>query len=147
MPTYFTIPELSRSTYATRHGIDNTPTQAVKLALIDLIDNVLVPVRQHYGKPVLVTSGYRSPKVNRAIGGSATSDHCYGRAADFTVSGHSNMEVCEWIEANLEFKQLIYEYGESGWVHCAYAQGLNKNAVLSAKRQGGKTVYLKGLVP
>lgn len=143
--TFFTIDELCRSSYAIRNGIDNTATKPVKLALIDLIDNVLVPVRLHFNAPVIVTSGYRSPILNKAVGGSATSDHCKGYAADFTVLGYSNLEVCKWIAANLEFKQLIAEFGPTGWIHCSYAAGKNGGDVLTASKVKGKTVYTKGL--
>lgn len=142
---YFTLDELTRSDYALRRGIDNEPDANAIKALMSLVDNVLIPVREAFGKPVIITSGYRCPKVNKAIGGSSTSDHCFGRAADFTIPGFPNYEVCEWIRDNLAYKQLIYEYGEAGWVHCAFAIGLNKRSVLTATKRNGKTVYLPGL--
>ena len=138
----FTIEELSRSEYAIRHGIDNTPDRAAKLALIDLIDNVLQPLRDHFGCPVVVTSGFRSVKVNKAIGGSATSQHCLGMAADIHIPGHSLREVADWIAANLDFDQAIFEFGS--WIHVSYRAGHNRHQKLTAKKVKGKTVYLPG---
>ena len=143
---YFTIAELIRSETTTRKGINNQPSAGVKANLEALVEHVLDPVREHFGKPVIVTSGYRSTRLNKAIGGSSTSDHCSGCAADFTVVGHSNREVCEWIRDNLDFKQLIYEFGESGWVHCSFKSEHNGKSVLSASRnRAGRTVYSVGL--
>lgn len=143
---YFTYEELTRSETAIRRDIDNSPSKAVKARLSALVEHILDPIREHYGKPVIVTSGYRCPELNRAIGGSTTSDHCAGAAADFTVAGVSNYEVCEWIRDNLDFRQLIYEFGESGWVHCSYLDLHNGKSILSATRSKGRTVYLAGLV-
>jgi hypothetical protein len=142
---HFTLAELTRSTTAIRKGIPNTASADVVKALTALCVNVLEPVRAHFGKPVRVTSGYRSPRLNTAIGGSASSQHCRGEAADFTVQGESNLAVCQWIMRNLKFDQLIYEFGEAGWVHCSYSLRL-RHEELSAKKRGGKTVYLPGLV-
>lgn len=144
---HFTLAEMTRSATAVRKGIRNVPGEAETRALALLCENVLEPVRAHFGAPVRVTSGYRSPRLNVAVGGSATSDHCLGRAADFTVVGVSNIEVCRWIAATLNYKQLIYEFGEDGWVHCAYAGPPFKNDELTARRKGGRTTYLPGLVP
>lgn len=144
---HFTLDELTRSTTALRRGIDNKASPEIVKALTALCVNVLEPVRAHFKAPVKITSGYRSPTLNRAVGGSSSSDHCFGRAADFTVVGFSNYAVCRWIAENLDFKQLIYEFGESGWVHCAYMIGGNDGDILSAKKIGGKTRYVEGLKP
>lgn len=143
---HFTLAELTRSTTAIRKGIPNVPGADAVRALTLLCEKVLEPVRAHYGKPVIVTSGYRAPRVNVAVGGSATSQHCSGEAADFTVKGVSNIEVCRWIAANLDFDQLIYEFGETGWVHCSYSAHRMRGQELTAKRKGGRTVYLPGIV-
>lgn len=145
LSTNFTLAEMTKSDTATRKGIDNTPTQAQLANLKLLCEKVLEPVRQHYKKPVKVTSGFRCVKLNKAIGGSGTSQHCEGMAADFTVVGVSNLEVCQWIQTNLKFDQLIYEFGESGWAHCSY-DTTPRQEVISAKKIGGKTKYLPGLV-
>lgn len=141
---HFTLAEMTRSATASRKGIRNVPGQAETAALKALCVNVLEPVRAHFGRPVIVTSGYRSPRLNVAVGGSASSQHCRGEAADFTVAGILNMAVCHWIRTNLKFDQLIYEFGESGWVHCSWSPRL-RGDVISAKRKGGRVVYLPGI--
>jgi hypothetical protein len=113
-----------------------------------LVDNVLQPVRDHFG-PVVVTSGYRSPEVNKAIGGSASSDHCKGMAADFEILGVPNRDVAQWIIENLKTKQTILEFPganpNDGWIHVSYDRSDLKCQVLTAKKIGGKIVYLPGL--
>lgn len=150
---HFTLAEMTVSQTAARRGIDNTPDKTVIANLTDLCENVLEPVRNYYKKPVIVTSGYRSKKLNSAIGGSKTSDHCFGYAADFTVQGVSNLEVCDWIHKNLNYKQLIAEFipasGFGGWIHCSYDKNNMKNQELRAVKQRRygimRTVYLNGL--
>ena len=141
----FTLAEMILSRTAHRRGIDNTPPLAAARALQALAQNVLQPVRDHFARPVIVTSGCRAPALNRAIGGSATSQHTLGEAADFTVSGVSNLEVARWIVANLAFDQLIYEFGETGWLHVSYRAGRLRRQVLRAEKRNGRTVYLAGL--
>ena len=141
----FTLAEMTVSRTASRRGIDNTPPPAAIAALRLLAQHVLQPVREHFGKPVVVTSGYRAPALNRAIGGSASSQHTLGEAADFTVPGVSNLVVARWIAANLPFDQLIYEFGESGWLHVSYRAGRLREQVLRAEKRNGRTVYLAGL--
>ena len=146
----FSVAELSKSEAATRQGLDNTPSMTIIDNLQALVDNVLQPVRDKFG-PVVVTSAYRSPEVNKAIGGSATSDHCRGQAADFEVMGMHNKDLAEWIKDNLKFTQLILEFPSktdpnAGWVHCSYDKANLKCQVLTAVKVGGKTVYQNGLV-
>ena len=143
---HFTLAEMTRSSTAARKGIPNNPPPEVVKALKLLCENVLEPIREHYGKPVRVTSGYRSPRLNTAIGGSASSQHCQGEAADFTVEGESNLAVCQWIMRNLKYDQLIYEVGESGWVHCSFSAYRQRGQELTAKRVSGRTQYVPGLV-
>lgn len=146
----FTLHEMTKSEAAIRLGMDNTPTEAVTGSLRALCEQVLQPVRDHYGKGVKVNSGYRSPEVNKAVGGSPTSDHCRGQAADIEIPGVSNAELAQWIEANLPYTQLILEFytqgiPDSGWVHVSYdANNLKKQSLTAVKREG-KTVYLPGL--
>ena len=145
----FTVAELSKSEAATRQGIDNTPSMAVIDNLQQLVDNILQPIRDKFG-PVIVTSGYRSPAVNKAIGGSATSDHCKGYAVDFEVLGMDNKELALWIQDNLKFTQLILEFyhkgvPDSGWVHVSYNRDNLKNEVLTAVKIANKTGYQKGI--
>lgn len=143
---HFTLAELTVSQTASRKGLDNTPPAAVISALRGLCVNLLEPIRTGLGKPVVVTSGYRSPAVNRACGGSKTSQHVLGQAADFTVPDMSNMELARWIRDHCQYDQLIYEFGESGWIHASWRQGALRNQELSAKRTARGTVYLPGLV-
>ena len=142
---HFTLAELTVSQTAARKGILNVPGPREVAALEALCKNVLEPVRAHFDAPVIVSSGYRSLRLNTAISGSASSQHCKGEAADFTVRGHSNIEVCRWMEANLNYDQLIYEFGESGWIHCSWSEHRMRNMELSAVRRGGRTRYLQGL--
>jgi uncharacterized protein YcbK (DUF882 family) len=100
---------------------------------------------------VKVNSGYRHPLVNAKVGGSATSDHCKGYAADIEIPGIANADLAEWIVANLQFTQIILEFytpgvPDSGWVHVSYVPENLKKQALTAMKQNGKTVYLPGLV-
>lgn len=143
----FTLGELIASQAAARRGLDNTPSPQVIGALKDLCVHVLQPLREHFDRPVVVSSGYRSIAVNKSIGGASTSQHTKGEAADFTIPGISNLAVCQWMQRNLQYDQLIYEFGEGGWIHCSYRAGRLRNEELSAVRRAGKTVYDQGLVP
>ena len=105
----FSLSELTKSETAIRKDIDNTPSNEVLSNLTTLCNMVLQKVRDSHGV-VTITSGYRSPELNKAIGGSTTSDHCKGCAADFEVPGLDNKQLALWIEDNLIFKQLIYLY-------------------------------------
>ena len=145
----FSLQELTKSDTAIRKSIDNTPSDEVLSNLTSLCNMVLQKVRDSHGA-VTVTSGYRSPELNKAIGGSTTSDHCKGCAADFEVPGLDNKQLALWIIDNLTFKQLILEFYEdgqpnSGWVHCSFEEGNNKCEVLTAKKDGKKTVYISGI--
>jgi len=112
---------------------------------------VLQPVRERFGMPVKVNSGFRSAAVNTKVGGSKTSDHCRGMAADIEIPGVANAELAQWIVDNLIFRQVILEFytpgvPDSGWVHVSYNLGDNKKQALTATKKDGKTVYLSGLV-
>ena len=147
----FTLSEMVKSETALRHDMDNAPSQEVISNLQELAVNVLQPVRDHFDKGVKVNSGYRSPDVNAKVGGSRTSDHCRGMAADIESPGVPNAELAEWIKANLPFTQVILEFytqgiPDSGWVHVSYDPANLKKQTLTAVKQDGKTVYLNGLV-
>jgi zinc D-Ala-D-Ala carboxypeptidase len=147
----FTLAEMTKSETALRLGMDNTPGEQEISALKLLAERVLQPVRDHFGKGVKVNSGFRHPEVNAKVGGSKTSDHCRGQAADIEIPGVPNAELAEWIKDNLEFRQLILEFytpgiPDSGWVHVSYVPEDNKKQVLTATKKDGKTVYLPGLV-
>jgi hypothetical protein len=147
----FSLAELVKSETALRKGLDNTPTPEVVANLQKLADNVLQPVRNHYGKSVKINSGYRAPEVNASVGGSKTSDHCKGQAADIEITGVANGDLAQWIVDNLKFTQVILEFytkgiPDSGWVHVSYDPANLKCQALTAVKQDGKTVYLPGLV-
>ena len=147
----FTLNELTQSETALRKGLDNAPTQDIISALQVLAVNVLQPVRDHYGRGVKVNSGYRSPEVNASVGGSKTSDHCKGQAADIEIPGVANAELAAYIRDELQFTQLILEFytpgvPDSGWVHVSYDPANLKKQVMTATKRDGKTVYLPGLV-
>jgi zinc D-Ala-D-Ala carboxypeptidase len=147
----FSLHEMSKSETALRMGFDNTPTKEAEAHLKLLCDNILQPVRNHYGKGVKINSAYRSPESNAAVGGSKTSDHCRGMAADIEIPGVANAELAEYIKNNYKFTQLILEFytpgiPDSGWVHVSYDPDNLKKQCLTATKQNGKTVYLPGLV-
>ena len=147
----FSLSELTRSQTATRKGIENQPNDEQLANLVALCECVLQPIRDHFGKSVRISSGLRVPELNAAIGGSTTSDHCRGMAADIEVPPVDNLELARWIEGSgLAFRQLILEYydgtPDSGWIHVSYDPADNKKQVLTATKQNGKTVYLNGLV-
>lgn len=141
---FFTIKELTASATAKRKGIDNRPTQEVTTALVALVENVLDPLRQAYGKPIVVTSGYRSIKLNKAVGGASSSQHVKGEAADIrSVSDDpkENKVIFDLIrKLNLPFDQLINEYNYD-WVHVSFSRFKKRGQVLSAVKKNGKTIY------
>ena len=121
---YFTLKELTKSDTAIRKGIKNIPNRQEEQNLIALIDNVLDPLREAYGKPIIVTSGFRCEELNRLVGGSKTSHHRTGQAADIrtvTDTPEENKKLYDLIiKLNLPFDQLIDEYNFD-WVHVSYA--------------------------
>lgn len=146
----FSLAEFTKSQTAERKGIDNTPKGEHLDAAIALFENVVQKVRDHFG-PTVINSGYRSPELNDAVGGSATSQHCKGEAVDIEVPSVPNGDLAEWIRDNLDFDQLILEFytpgiPDSGWVHVSYkTNGPNRKSVLTAARIDGKTVYSEGI--
>jgi len=142
----FSLSELTKSQTATRKGISNEPSTEHVENLIHLAEAVLQPVREHFGKPVMISSGYRSPALCEAIGSSSKSQHARGEAADFEIHGVDNKELATWISNNTEFDQLILEfYNEgdpnSGWVHCSAVTGEPRKQVLRASKVEGRTKY------
>jgi zinc D-Ala-D-Ala carboxypeptidase len=147
----FSLSEMTKSETALRHDMDNTPGEAEIANLKVLAENVLQPVRDYYQKGVKVNSGFRHPEVNAKVGGSKTSDHCKGMAADIEIPGVPNHELAKWISENLQFTQVILEFytlgiADSGWVHVSYDPADLKKQQLTAVKRDGKTVYLPGLV-
>jgi zinc D-Ala-D-Ala carboxypeptidase len=147
----FSLHEMIKSETAVRRGMDNTPTDAVVANLKVLAEKVLQPVRNHYKKGIKVNSGYRSPDVNAAVGGSRTSDHTRGQAADIEIPGVANYDLARHIQDNYKFTQLILEFytpgiPDSGWVHVSYDPANLKCQSLTAMRENGKVVYKPGLI-
>lgn len=132
---YFTITELTKSATASRRGIDNTPSSTIKANLTELVDNILDPLREAWGSPIIVTSGYRCQQLNKAVGGAKSSQHVYGQAADIrTVSDKpsDNKKLFDLIlKLNLPYDQLIDEYGYN-WIHVSYSPR-NRKQILHIK--------------
>ena len=146
----FTLAELIKSQTAERKSINNNPNEDSIENLQRLCEHVLQPVRDHFGKVVSVSSGFRSPELCVAIGSSTTSQHASGQAADFEIYGVSNKELADYIADNLDFDQLILEFWKpeepnSGWVHCSY-KGADQNIkeyLRAVKGSDGRTGYQK----
>ena len=132
---YFTIKELCASNTAKAKGIDNTPTEEVKENLQALIENVLDPVREWYGKPIYVKSGYRCPELNKAVGGVNNSQHVNGEAADIDVFDEKeNRKIFDYIVNYLNFDQCLWE-NNGAWIHVSYKrEGGNRKQVLSLNK-------------
>lgn len=148
----FSLSEMIKSDVAIRLGVDNTPNDEKIANLKDLVKEVLQPIRDNFGKPLKINSGFRCPYVNLKIGGSKNSDHCKGFAADIEIPGLSNYLLAKWIQENLKYTQLILEFytkgvSDSGWVHVSYDKNNLKKEDLTAIRENSKVVYLKGLNP
>ena len=133
----FKLEEFERSMTATRMGIDNKAGSGEIKSLTDLCYEVLEPVRAKFGKPIMISSGYRSEALCEPIGSKKTSQHTKGQAVDFEIMGIHNLKVAHWIKENCDFDQLILEYfnrkeKNAGWVHVSYNEkGNNRKAVLT----------------
>lgn len=143
----FSLIEFTKSQTAIRRGINNNPTLAHRIALANLCRHVLEPIRAHFGRPVRINSGYRSRTLNAAVGGSNTSQHSLGEAADIEVDGIDNRTLAKWIEANVRFDQLILEGAKrgdpnAGWVHVSYGPRM-RGQTLTATFPGPK--YTNGI--
>jgi len=139
---HFTLAEFTKSQTADRHDIDNTPDDAQTERLKILCENVLEPVRKHFGKSFSPSSGFRSEELCVKIGSKTTSQHAKGEAVDFEIPGVDNKELAYWIVDNLDFDQLILEYykpgvPDSGWVHVSFKGEGNRNEVLTMTKGVG----------
>jgi hypothetical protein len=143
------LSEVIRSESAKRKGISNMPTPAHIENFKLLAENIFEPIRNHFRVPILISSGYRSKELNASIpGASATSQHCTGEAIDIdmdgTPNGVTNKMIFDFIRENLNFDQLIYEFGDLNnpdWVHVSFVKSGNRKQKLKAVRSGGKTTY------
>lgn len=139
--------EATNSFTAKRKGVNNEPNYEVLLNMQNIADNVFEKVRANFGVPIKINSFYRSPELNRLIGGSATSQHCKGQAIDLddTYEGLTNKEIFNYIKDNLSFDQLIWEFGTDNnpnWVHVSYvSESKNRKQILKAVRKNGKVRY------
>ena len=142
----FTLEELCYSATANKLKINNLTTDNNIVSKLKLLaEHILQPVRDHYGKPVVINSGYRCPSLNKAVGGASTSQHLKGEAADLEIMGLSNYELALWIKDNLDFDQLILEFCDnlkndinSGWVHCSFKAIGNRKQCLTINKKGTK---------
>ena len=149
LSVHLDLSEVVRSESAKRKGISNMPTAEHIANFKILAEKVFEPIREHFRCPIHISSGYRSKELNAAIGGSATSEHCSGQAIDIdmdgTPNGVTNRMVFDYIKDNLDFNQLIFEFGDAqnpDWVHVSYsATGNQRKQILRASRVNGKTTY------
>ena len=145
----FSMKEFTASDTAKRRGIDNNPGLEHAEAALELFEHIVQPIRDHFGTSIFLSSGYRSHALNKAIGGSQTSQHSKGEAVDIDMDGRKgpeNEDVFHYIRENLPFDQLIWEFGDSkrpDWVHVSYKKGgPQRGQILAAKRNSaGKTYY------
>lgn len=141
----FTLQEMTFSPTAIRKGIINKPSEQHIQNMRVLCEKVLQPLRDHMDCSINISSGFRSASLNAIIGGSSTSQHCFGQAADLQVQDRNN-EMYKFISENLEFDQLIWEFGtdtEPSWVHVSYSEKRNRKSRMKAVKRNGKTQYLK----
>ena len=144
---HITYAEAIHSNTGKRMGIDNTPSQTQVEAMKLLAEKVFEPLREWVGGPIKVNSFFRSEALNEAIGGSGTSQHCKGQAIDIDdVYGRkSNAEMYNWIKENLDFDQMIWEFGtdmQPNWVHVSYvSEEKNRNKCLKAYKEHSRTKY------
>ena len=146
-----TLQEMTRSEMAKRKGIDNTPTNEEIENMKILAEKIFQPIRDHFGVPIHISSGYRSKKLNKAIGGSSTSQHCKGEAIDIDMdgsdSGITNVQIFRYIKENLFFDQLIWEFGNNSnpsWVHVSYnTSGPQRRHILKATKGTFGTKYVQ----
>jgi zinc D-Ala-D-Ala carboxypeptidase len=138
-----TLDEATKSATAIKNGISNKPSSEHLSNLIQIATKIFQPVRDHFQKPIIVSSGYRSKALNDLIGGASGSQHSKGEALDLDGSVE-NFLIFEYIKNNLEFDQLIWEFGDDenpDWVHVSYKTENNRGEVLQAVRQNGRVIY------
>ena len=139
--------EATRSLTAIRLGLENKPNEYELSNMIGVAENIFEPLRKWVNNPIKVNSFFRSIELNKAIGGSSRSQHCQGRAIDIDDTyGHAtNAEMFNWIKENLNFDQMIWEFGTDenpDWVHISWvSEDQNRNRCLRAERVDGKTTY------
>jgi zinc D-Ala-D-Ala carboxypeptidase len=142
---FFTLEEFCVSQTAARNGIIIDPTQAIEDNLTALVTNVLDPFRELIGQPLVISSGYRPPSVNKLVGGAVNSQHVRGQAADVTCPHISVSDLCKAMEnSGLPFDQLIHEFG--AWMHVSFSTSQCRGSILTASRNtDGHVMYSNGL--
>lgn len=145
---HFSLQEMINSGTASRLGLDNTPNEEQIENLKALCENILEPLREYYeSRPIMITSGFRSPQLSKAIGSSENSQHCKGEAVDFEIPGFDNRQVAAHIKNNFLYDQLISEYYEdgiidSGWIHVSFKRdGTNRKQSLTKNKGEGYKVW------
>ena len=144
---HITYAEAIHSNTAKRKGIDNTPSEVQVLSMKLLAEKIFEPLRKWVGGPIKVNSFFRSVTLNEAIGGVASSQHCKGQAIDIDdVYGYkSNAEMYKWVKENLDYDQMIWEFGtdtQPNWIHISYvSKEENRNKCLKAYKEHGRTKY------
>jgi hypothetical protein len=146
---HLSLSEVTRSESAKRNQISNMPTGEHIANFMLLAEKIFEPIREHFGVPIHISSGYRSKELNAKIGGSATSQHCKGQAIDIDMDGSTNgvtnADVFEYIKDNLPFDQLIWEFGNDtnpDWVHVSY-NVKQRGEILKAVKINNVTKYIK----
>ena len=142
------LAEVTRSETAKRKGISNMPTPEHIENFKLLAEKVFQPIREHFGKPIILSSGYRSKALNTAVGGALSSQHCTGEAIDIDMDGTTvtNKQIFDFIKDNLNFDQMIWEFGTDSnpdWVHVSYeSTGKQRKQILKAVKSGKGTSYV-----
>jgi zinc D-Ala-D-Ala carboxypeptidase len=144
---HISMKEALRSNTAERLGINNMPDNDTLITMQITAQHIFEPLRNHFNEPIYISSFYRSPELNKAIGGSTSSQHCIGEAIDIddVYSKASNVDFFNYIKDKLEFDQLIWEFGDDenpAWVHVSYALGKNRMRILKAIKENGRTKYI-----
>lgn len=145
---HISIKEALRSNTAKRLDIDNTPDEYTIETMKITAEHIFEPLRNKFNEPIYISSFYRSPELNKAIGGSVKSQHCKGEAIDIddVYSKASNADFFNYIKDKLEFDQLIWEFGNDenpDWVHVSYRLGNNRMRILKAIKENGRTKYIE----
>lgn len=138
------LKEFIHSETALRHGLDNTPSKEIIENIEWLYKKILDPLEYILGTKINITSGYRSPELNKIIGGSASSGHCLGCAADINVNDYTCTDLFLFIKqkTQLPYDQLILEFPPTGWVHISYSRQQRRGEILKAIKVNGKTTYI-----
>ena len=144
---HISMKEALRSNTAKRLGIDNMPDNDTLVTMQITAEHIFEPLRNKFNEPIYISSFYRSPELNKAIGGSSSSQHCKGEAIDIddVYSKASNSDFFNYIKDKLEFDQLIWEFGDDknpAWVHVSYSLGKNRMRILKAIKENGRTKYI-----